>query len=151
MAKLFLQCALHSRLEDFTPGVKQWWLLEGTQERCYGSNMEYTEWQLPLSGVHSIIMEKLAQPSEGGLCTPTPLPLYLPSRRKLWTLWCTLQLRGRMHSPYFYSTPIFTLWDLLYGASVILFFLCKGLGFIIFESLTRSRDIHKVGRYMYRF
>ncbi len=33
------------------------------------------EWQLPLSGVHSIMMEKLAQPGEGGGCTPTPYTL----------------------------------------------------------------------------
>ncbi len=26
----------------------------------------HTEWQWPLSGVHSIMMEKLAQPDEGG-------------------------------------------------------------------------------------
>ncbi len=36
-----------------------------------------------------------------------PLSLDLPSRAKLW---CTLQLRGQIHSPYFYSTPICTLW-----------------------------------------
>jgi hypothetical protein len=36
-----------------------------------------------------------------------PLSLYLPSRTKLW---CTLQLRGKIHSTYFYSTPICTLW-----------------------------------------
>ncbi len=35
---------------------------------------EYTEWQLSLSGVHSIMMEKLAQAGAGGGgCTPTPL------------------------------------------------------------------------------
>jgi hypothetical protein len=32
---------------------------------------EYTEWQRPLSGVHSIMMEKLGQAGEGGGCTPT--------------------------------------------------------------------------------
>ncbi len=31
----------------------------------------HTEWQLPLSGVHTILMEKLARPGEGGECTPT--------------------------------------------------------------------------------
>jgi hypothetical protein len=36
-----------------------------------------------------------------------PLSQYLPSRTKLW---CNLQLRGQTHSPYFYSTPISTLW-----------------------------------------
>jgi hypothetical protein len=33
---------------------------------------EYTEWKPPLSGVHSITMEKLAQAGEGGGSTPTP-------------------------------------------------------------------------------
>ncbi len=32
----------------------------------------HTEWQWPLSGVHPISMEKLAQPGEGGVCTSTP-------------------------------------------------------------------------------
>ncbi len=31
-----------------------------------------TEWQRPPPGVHSIMMEKLAQAGEGGECTPTP-------------------------------------------------------------------------------
>jgi hypothetical protein len=31
-----------------------------------------TEWQRPLSGVHSIMNEKLAQAGKGGGCTPTP-------------------------------------------------------------------------------
>ena len=37
---------------------------------CTLSHRVYTECQLPLSGVHSIMMEKLAQPGEGGKCTP---------------------------------------------------------------------------------
>jgi hypothetical protein len=32
----------------------------------------HTEWQRPLSGVHSIMMEKIAKAGEGGECTPTP-------------------------------------------------------------------------------
>jgi hypothetical protein len=31
-----------------------------------------TEWQRLLSGVHYILMEKLAQPGKGGGCSPTP-------------------------------------------------------------------------------
>ncbi len=31
-----------------------------------------TEWQRPLSGVHSIMIEKWAQAGEGGECTPSP-------------------------------------------------------------------------------
>ncbi len=32
----------------------------------------HIEWQLPLFGVHAIMMEKSAQPGENGGCTPTP-------------------------------------------------------------------------------
>jgi len=35
-----------------------------------------------------------------------PYPVYLPSRTK----WCTLQLKGQIHSPYLYSIPICALW-----------------------------------------
>jgi hypothetical protein len=41
----------------------------------------------------------------GGGAHPPP-SLYLPSRTKLW---CTLQLRGQIHSLYFYYTPLCTL------------------------------------------
>ncbi len=53
----------------------------------------HTEWQCP----HSIMMVKSTQ------------SLYLPSQAKLW---CTLQLRGQTHSPYFSSTPLCTLFSL---------------------------------------
>ncbi len=62
-----------------------------------GSKRRHTEWQCSLSAVYSIMMEKSAQPGE----------LNLPSRTKLR---CTLQLRGQVHSPHFYSTPVCTLW-----------------------------------------
>jgi hypothetical protein len=32
----------------------------------------HTEWQLPISGVHSIMIEKSALAGEGGGCTPAP-------------------------------------------------------------------------------
>jgi hypothetical protein len=67
---------------------------------------EYTDWQRPLSGVHSVMLEKLAHAGEGGGMHFHPLSVYLPSLTKLW---CTLQLRGQIHSPDFYSTPICTL------------------------------------------
>ncbi len=69
------------------------------------SHRIHTNWQRPLSGVHSVMMEKLSQPGEGGVHAH-PLSLYLPSRTELW---CTLQLRGQIHFPYFYSTPLCTL------------------------------------------
>ncbi len=58
------------------------------------------------SGIHSIVSEKSAQPGEGGGARPHPYTI-LPSRTKLQ---CTLQLRRQIHFPYFYSTPICTLW-----------------------------------------
>jgi hypothetical protein len=45
---------------------------------------EQTEWQWPLSGVHSSMRVEGALP---------PLSLYLPSQAKLW---CMLQLRGHI-------------------------------------------------------
>jgi hypothetical protein len=45
-------------------------ILFGNGVGCAGHRV-HTEWQTPLSGVHSIIMEKSAQPGESGGCTPT--------------------------------------------------------------------------------
>jgi hypothetical protein len=42
----------------------------------YGlSHRVHTEWQRALSGVHSIMMEKLAQAGEVGGCTPSPFQI----------------------------------------------------------------------------
>ncbi len=68
---------------------------------------EYTEWQWPLPGGRSITMEKSAQAGEGGGVHAHPLPLYLQLRTNFL---CTHQLRGPIHSPYFYSSPLCTLW-----------------------------------------
>ncbi len=79
-------------------------LVSGRDSQLY---RVHTEWQRPLSGVHSIMMEnqpRLVKVGGGGLHTQ-PLSLYMPSRTKLL---CTLQLRG--HSPYFISTPMCALW-----------------------------------------
>jgi hypothetical protein len=38
---------------------------------CGGWTTEYTDWLRPLSGEHSIMMEKLSQTGEGEGCTPT--------------------------------------------------------------------------------
>jgi hypothetical protein len=63
----------------------------------------HTEWQWPFSGVHSIMMEKSAQSGEGA--TPFTINtitykavVYAPAER------------ADIHSPYFYSTPVCTLW-----------------------------------------
>ncbi len=65
------------------------------------------QWQWPLSGVHSIMMEN--QPrlvGVGGALQALPLSLCLPSQAKLW---CTLQLRGQIHSPYNSPLPLYVL------------------------------------------
>jgi hypothetical protein len=81
-------------------------LLICTQDSLFASvstvrTTEYTEWQWPLSGIHSIMMVKSAQSGEGSVCTPRALPLslYLPSQTKLWY---TLQVRGQI----LYISPI---------------------------------------------
>ncbi len=71
---------------------------------------EYIEWQCPLSGIHSIMMENQPNPWWGWGMHTIPLSLYVPSQAKLWS---TLQLRGQIHSPYFSSTLICTLWSQL--------------------------------------
>ncbi len=56
--------------------------LEGKIQNAGGvGNRVHTEWQLPLSGGHSIMMEKFAQPGEvgGAPLHAHPLSLYLPS------------------------------------------------------------------------
>ncbi len=62
---------------------------------------EYTGRQRQLSDVYSIMMEKLAQPSEGLL------------HRKL-------QLSGQIHSPYFISITTCTLWFVTNAADLLL-------------------------------
>ncbi len=87
-------------------------LNESAGKKCAGegriSATEYTEWQRPLSGVHSIMMEKLKPGWWGWRVHAHSFPLYLPSRKKLK---CTLQVLGQIHSPYFSSTPRCTLWS----------------------------------------
>jgi hypothetical protein len=39
---------------------------------CHVGHRVHTDWRRSLSGVHSIMMEKLAQAGEGGGCTPNP-------------------------------------------------------------------------------
>ncbi len=70
---------------------------------CFYPHRVHTERQLPISGVHSIMMEKSAPASEGGKCTARPPPFtLLPSRTKLQ---CTLQLSGQRYTPTISSLP----------------------------------------------
>jgi hypothetical protein len=47
--------------------------MKGSQQReGERGNLFDTECQWPLSGIHSIMMEKSAQPADGGGCTPVP-------------------------------------------------------------------------------
>ncbi len=60
----------------------------------------HTDWQRPLSGVHSIMMVKSAKPGEVGGVHALPPSLYLPSRAKLWC-----KLRGAEILPLFLLYP----------------------------------------------
>jgi hypothetical protein len=65
----------------------------------------HTEWQRPLSGVHSIMMEKLSLAGERVGCTPPPLSLYLPSRTKLQCTWYAQAERAVTLPPPISSLP----------------------------------------------
>jgi hypothetical protein len=58
------------RKRDFPLYVLSLW------SRSQSTYNTHTEWQRPLSDVHSILIEKLAQAGEGGGCTPAPLALF---------------------------------------------------------------------------
>jgi hypothetical protein len=53
------------------------------------------------------MMEKSAQTGEDGGACPPPFSI---STLMYKVVLCTLQLRGQIHSSYFYSTPVCTLW-----------------------------------------
>ncbi len=82
---------------------------------CY--HRVHTDWQLPLSGVHSYIPSWWKNSpawwgmGEGGGRTPLIISTI--------TLWCTLQLKGQIHSLCFYSAPICTLRLLLLLAYIL--------------------------------
>jgi hypothetical protein len=94
------RAAVSGQPSSLWPHCSPWSIHSGAQTR------EFLDCRWLLSGVHSIMMAKSAQPVAGG-GYPLPRSLYLPSQAKLW---CTVQLRGQIHSLYFSSTPIHTQW-----------------------------------------
>ncbi len=84
-------------------------LTDGTANMAAASGQNHrvhTEWLLPLSGLHSIMMEKLAQPGEGGGggCTPTPFhSIY----HHVQSCGVHFQLRGQIqrYTEYFLLCP----------------------------------------------
>ncbi len=83
----------------------------------YHSNNTPSPLHLPSVVAYSIMMEKPTQPWwRWGGARPPSFPKYLPSRTKLW---CALQLRGQIHSPYFCSTPTCTLYSVMQAFSTI--------------------------------
>jgi hypothetical protein len=69
-----------------------------------GGHRVHTEWQLPLSGVHSIMMEKLAQPDGGGRpARPPPFPISIITYKVVVHRYAPAEKAGTL--PYFYSTP----------------------------------------------
>jgi hypothetical protein len=74
-----------------------------------------------------------------------PLSVYLPSRTKLW---CTLQLKGQIHSPNFHSIPIFTLWSaLLHRSDAGLILNRIHLGFFSSEFLSLNKQLKICHKY----
>ncbi len=85
--------------------------------------------------LHSITMVKSAQPVRvGGACPP----LFTLSTITSIGLWCTLQLRGQIRSPYFISTPICAPWE-----EFILYFWTL-LGYF-WTPFTPEYDVHAYG------
>ncbi len=72
----------------------------------------HREWHWPLSSVHSSLMEKLAQAGEVGGSMHCPPPFTIST--VTYKVVVSLLLRGQKQSPYFYSTPICTLWIEIY-------------------------------------
>ncbi len=70
---------------------------------------EYTEWQRPLSGIHSIMMEKLAQGGEGGAGGARPPPCNIST--------ITYKVVAYAPAERAYTLPLFLLY--LYMYSVI--------------------------------
>ncbi len=60
-------------------------------QRLSVTDTEHTERQRPLSGVHSIMMEKLAQVGEGVDCTCTPTPVHC--------IYCTIRHKVVVYAP----------------------------------------------------
>ncbi len=64
-----------------------------------------TEYTLSGNCVYSIMMEKSAKPGKGG---GAPSPFHSIYHHEQSCMWCTLQLRGQILSPYFSSTPMYS-------------------------------------------
>jgi hypothetical protein len=123
--------------------VSHWWPRSGDRLLDFGTwtvfsaHRVHTEWQRPLSGVHSIMMEKLSQPGEGGGCTSTSFHyinhhVQSCSVCSSWdSRYCTL--------PMFHLYAICTLWS-----SQPLFFLPPAILSSGFEPPLGSWDMCKV-------
>jgi hypothetical protein len=66
----------------------------------------HTEWQCPISGAHSIMMDKSAHADECGWCKPTHFSLYLLSCTK--SVYAPAVRKETL--PLFHLYPVCTLW-----------------------------------------
>ncbi len=78
---------------------------ERLRQRQESTNTVDSQW--PLSAWHTFHHDGKFSPASWGKRVHASLSLYLSSRAKLW---CTLQLRGQIHSSYFSSTLLSPLW-----------------------------------------
>ncbi len=60
-------------------------IITGFQHPSIDYSTEFTEWQWPLSGVYSIMVEKSAQPGAGAGCTLTPFHYIYPHVQVLYS------------------------------------------------------------------
>ncbi len=95
-----LQYISFESLHTYSPSLKPICAENGDAHRVQ------PEWQWPLSGVHSTMMEKLVQPGAGGECTPS-LFRYAYLHIQKVVVYAPAESADRV--PYFYSTSICTL------------------------------------------
>ncbi len=73
---------------------------------------ECTEWQRPLSGVHSIMTEKFAQAGEGGGCTPATPFHYIYHHEQSFGVCSNWESR--------YTLPLFLLYPYMYSVVMLI-------------------------------
>jgi hypothetical protein len=69
-------CGAHGlHVQLLLPRLQSTQRVPPTRSQITSQPTEYTEWQRPFSGVHSVMMEKLAHAGEGGGARPPPFTI----------------------------------------------------------------------------
>ena len=72
------------------------------------SHRVYTEWQWPLSDVHSLVMEKLANAGEGEGGGARPPSFTIVTITYKVAVYAPAERADTVHSPCFISTPMYS-------------------------------------------